>query len=331
MFSVPVVDIIFDQEVVIARGSASESQGYFVEGVVDLKLQEPTKVNDIVLKLVGTISLFTATKGWLHKTIVKQKWSLMDRSSGGKALAADTYQYRFNVFLPGSLPESVILELGEINYRLTAQVKRPAFARDVSASRLVTLRRDSLLYLEPQETLFANDQEIKLPIQDSIRLPTRTVLQGDSIPLQILFCHLIGHQIEKVSISIMEHVRYQSNISAYQTTKQIAKFKLDIQLEDLSQEKLLMLDLSSCEVRFSCNTSFIQVEHYLQVEFSSCECPDTDDLGPMAMRIPIWFAPKELQTAYDELPPYSGQLSGPENGSLPSYELIAQIPSPIVA
>ncbi|KAK9721806.1 hypothetical protein K7432_003128 [Basidiobolus ranarum] len=310
MFTLPTVHIQLDQDIVVARGSATESQGYFLKGVVNLELHEPTRIKDVTLELVGTVSLFSTNKGWLHKVLVKQKWSLLEGPKDVKARDADTYPHPFNIFLPGSLPESVNLEMGSISYVLNVQVKKAAFTRDVNVSKSVTLRRDSLMN---NETL-ASQTEFESSLQHLIHFPVKSILQGESIPFQVVLDHLIKRSIDTVMISVLENVKYRSSVSSsYQTVKQIAQFQFKIQPDDSSLEKHLVLDLSHCPVRFSCNTTYIKVEHELNIQFNDLQ---------KNISIPIWFAPKELGTAHDELPPYSEILPG----DLPSYDLISQLP-----
>ncbi|ORY04522.1 hypothetical protein K493DRAFT_296961 [Basidiobolus meristosporus CBS 931.73] len=205
--------------------------------------------------------------------------------------------------------------MGEVAYTLNVRVKRPTFTRDVKASKSLTLRRDSLVNFNTVDDLFSNPNSLAASLQQSIHFPIRAIVQGESIPLVIMVSHLIEHSINSLVISVREHVKYQSSVSAFQTVKHIARFHFKVYPDDIAEEKKVILNLSNCSVRFSCDTTYIQVEHELNIQFNHPTLQHD-------INIPIWLAPKELQTAYDELPPYSAGLSG--GLELPTYDLVSQ-------
>ncbi|CAG8534561.1 22414_t:CDS:2 [Rhizophagus irregularis] len=109
---------------IILHGSPEDSLGCFLRGELILNLTKPTKIKKIELTFLGKIRLF------------------IPRADG--EIASRIHTYPFELFLPGTLPESINTNVGRITYKLSARVLKSGVFTKIRKSQHVNILRTIL-------------------------------------------------------------------------------------------------------------------------------------------------------------------------------------------
>ncbi|KAI9253766.1 hypothetical protein BDA99DRAFT_416029, partial [Phascolomyces articulosus] len=155
-----------ESDQLVLYGTPSESAGCVLRGVLDVRVQEPTKVKAISLRFTGKMTIT-----WTERL----------------------YSYEFELPLPGDLPESThITSFYLVQYRLKATVQRTRLLPNNTAHQLIHMSRQMLPlqpeFLEP--VIVANQWTNKLDYEISI--PSKTYSHGDDIPISIRVTPLVS-------------------------------------------------------------------------------------------------------------------------------------------
>ncbi|RPA96687.1 hypothetical protein L873DRAFT_1693575 [Choiromyces venosus 120613-1] len=220
--TIPYCDIRLDDNVVVLRGTPEESAGALLKGTLAFCITESVPVRSITLSLVGVRRLHwqektsTVTTGVSVKSesvVFSKKWEFLEFSHKHPVtLRPDNYEYDFDAVLPGDLPESIEgLESAQIFYRLKAVIERPRFAQNITAKKhLRIVRTLSPGALELSQTMsvenFWPDK-----VEYSISIPTKAIVFGSSIPIDIILVPLLkGLTVGKV-ICVFKELHSFSN------------------------------------------------------------------------------------------------------------------------
>ncbi|KAK3316167.1 hypothetical protein B0H66DRAFT_604478 [Apodospora peruviana] len=219
-------EIRLDNDFIVFRGNEHESSGQLLKGVVVLCLISPLKVEEISLRLTGSLKLnwndtrVTSTGMTNHRVdrttvIYQHKWphlgDLPTRATDAAhpravTLEPGNYEYPFELMLPGDLTESVEgLREGTISYKLKATISRGFISSDIHAYKRLRIIRT----LDPSalEFLHAMSVENIWPnkVEYSIMVPQKAVVFGSSIPLETRFTPLLkGLELGDVTVKLME-------------------------------------------------------------------------------------------------------------------------------
>ncbi|KAK5995130.1 putative HECT-type ubiquitin ligase-interacting protein creD [Cladobotryum mycophilum] len=212
-------DIRLDDDFIVFRGGEQESSGQLLKGVVVLCLSTPLRIEDVHLRLVGTLRLHWADGGSStsgvssgHKldktsTILDHRWAPFIGTPGkSMTLPAGNYEYPFEFTLPGETAESVEgIPEASITYRLKATVRRGKLATDLHAYKHLRIIRT----LEPGalEFLHAMSVENIWPnkLEYSIVVPQKAVVFGGTINLEMRFTPLLkGLELGTITAKMME-------------------------------------------------------------------------------------------------------------------------------
>ncbi|KAH8903158.1 hypothetical protein BR93DRAFT_972091 [Coniochaeta sp. PMI_546] len=218
-------EIRLDSDFLVFRGNEHESSGQLLKGTVVLCLPSPLKVEDIHLRLTGTLHLsWTDSKVTptgisnqkVDKTsvILNHRWKPFvgigadDSSNATRAitLPAGNYEWPFELELPGNTSESVEgLPEASITYKLKATVARGKLAYDLHAYKRLriirTLESSALEFLHSMsvENIWPNKVEY------SILIPQKAIVFGSSVPLEMRFTPLLkGLELGDISIKLVE-------------------------------------------------------------------------------------------------------------------------------
>lgn len=223
--AVTLFEIRLDSDFVVFRGNEHESSGQLLKGTVVLCLPSPLRVEDIHLRLTGTLrmswtdSKVTPTgisnqKVDKNSTILTHRWQPFVGVGAADALTsarpitlpAGNYEWPFELLLPGSTSESVEgLPEASITYKLKATVARGKLAYDLHAYKRLriirTLESSALEFLHSMsvENIWPNKVEY------SILIPQKAVVFGSSIPLEMRFTPLLkGLDLGDIAIKLVE-------------------------------------------------------------------------------------------------------------------------------
>ncbi|KAF6843059.1 arrestin [Colletotrichum musicola] len=212
-------EIRLDNDFIVFRGGEDESAGQILKGSVVLCLPTPLKIEDVHLRLTGTLRLSwdyskTAASGVSSQkvdkttTLLNHRWAPFVGAAGGKntVLQAGNYEWPFEYTLPGNTPESVEgIPEASIVYKLKATVARGKLAYDLHATKPLRIIRT----LEPAalEFLHAMSVENIWPnkVDYSIIIPQKAVVFGATVPLQMRFTPLLkGLEMGEITVKMLE-------------------------------------------------------------------------------------------------------------------------------
>ncbi|KAM0246396.1 hypothetical protein ACHAQJ_010232 [Trichoderma viride] len=211
-------DVRLDDDFIVFRGNEQESSGQLLKGVVVLCLSSPLRMEDVHLRLIGTLRLHWSDPGSSTPGVTGQRVdrtiSILDHrfpafvGTHGKSmtLPAGNYEYPFEYTLPGDTAESVEgIPEASITYRLKATVSRGKFAYDLHAYKHLRIIRT----LEPGalEFLHAMSVENIWPnkIEYSIVIPQKAVVFGGTINMEMRFTPLLkGLELGDISAKMVE-------------------------------------------------------------------------------------------------------------------------------
>ncbi|KAF7721321.1 hypothetical protein EC973_004865 [Apophysomyces ossiformis] len=289
-----------ENDQLVMYGSPSESAGCVLRGIVQLSLQEPTKVKSINLYFNGTMTItWTEPLGNGHerlfrevRNVINHTWALLPRQSKQYQLPAGEYPYEFEMALPGCLPESIhVAKLYHVQYQLKAVVERSTFLPNHSVRRNIKLWRQILPFdSEFAEPIVVSNQWAgKLDYEISV--PTDTYTHGDQILVNIRATPLIrGVKIRYLSCTFKEYMtcratngwfsgrpRGQSRVLFHTSN---AKFGCDRHSQNASSSvmewstsQVIPIPRSTDDIQCSVQNSAVRIRHKLKFVLS-IENPD---------------------------------------------------------
>jgi hypothetical protein len=155
----------------------------------------------------GLIS--TTSRTVKHEEVFyEKKWNFIENNTGHTMyhIKPNNYEYPFQVHLEGTLPESVEgLAHAHVVYRLKARIIRGKFSHDITAKRHLRVIRT--LAPGTQELMQTMSVENLWPekVEYSISIPTKAVVFGTSVPIDIVLVPLLkGLSIGNVIVSLKE-------------------------------------------------------------------------------------------------------------------------------
>ncbi|KYK54904.1 hypothetical protein DCS_06865 [Drechmeria coniospora] len=211
-------DIRLDQDFIVFHGNELESSGRLLKGVVVLCLSSAMRMEDVRLRLTGTLRLTwtdsrSATPVLASQRIerttnlLEHRWAPFVGTHGkSMTLPSGNYEYPFEHLLPGDTPESVEgMPEASITYRLKATVGRGKLAYDLHAYKHLRIIRT----LEPGalEFLHAMSVENIWPnkVEYSIAIPQKAVVFGGTIHLEMRFTPLLkGIELGDIEVTLHE-------------------------------------------------------------------------------------------------------------------------------
>ncbi|KAK3381400.1 hypothetical protein B0H63DRAFT_524125 [Podospora didyma] len=211
-------EIRLENDFIVFRGNEHESSGQLLKGTVVLCLPAPLKIEDVHLRLTGTLHYgWTDTKvtptGISNQKVDKTsnffnyRWpQFVGGNNKGVTLPAGNYEWPFELMLAGNTTESVEgMREASITYKLKATVARGKLAYDFHTYKRLriirTLESSALEFLHAMsvENIWPNKVEY------SIIVPQKAVVFGSSIPLETRFTPLLkGLELGDITVRLFE-------------------------------------------------------------------------------------------------------------------------------
>ncbi|CAM1502007.1 Fc.00g039910.m01.CDS01 [Cosmosporella sp. VM-42] len=251
-------DIRLDNDFIVFRGNDHESAGQMLKGVVVLCLPSSLRMEDVRLRLIGTLRLSWAdmrgsTPGVSGQkvdktsTILEHRWpSFVGTHGKSMTLPAGNYEWPFELLLPGDTAESVEgIPEASITYRLKATVGRGKLAYDLHSYKHLRIIRT----LEPGalEFLHAMSVENIWPnkVDYSIVIPQKAVVFGGSVVMEMRFTPLLkGLELGDVTAKMMEiretHVTGATGLSIreHRAEREVSTWKWEVSREEHWQDMI---------------------------------------------------------------------------------------------
>jgi hypothetical protein len=204
-------DIRLENDFIVFRGSEHESAGQQIKGVVVLCLPSQLKMEDVRLRLTGTLRMNSSTtssqKGDRITTVLEHRWAPFYGNPGkSTTLPAGNYEYPFEYTLPGDTAETVAgMPEASITYRLKATVGRGKLAYDLHAYKHLRVIRT----LEPGALEFHHAMSVENTwpnkVDYSIIIPQKAVVFGGQINLSMRLTPLLkGLEMGKINVKLVE-------------------------------------------------------------------------------------------------------------------------------
>ncbi|KAK7415781.1 hypothetical protein QQZ08_012263 [Neonectria magnoliae] len=247
-----------DSDFIVFRGTEHESTGQLLKGVLVLCLQSSLRMEDVRLRLIGTLRHSWADprgsapgvsgqKVDKSTTILEHRWSPFVGTHGkSMTLPAGNYEWPFEYMLPGDTAESVEgIPEASITYRLKATVGRGKLAYDLHAYKHLRIIRT----LEPGalEFLHAMSVENIWPnkVDYSIVIPQKAVVFGGSVSMEMRFTPLLkALELGDITARLMEVreccVQGPSGLSIreHRTEREVAMWKFEVSREEHWQDMI---------------------------------------------------------------------------------------------
>ncbi|CAG8652561.1 9088_t:CDS:2, partial [Dentiscutata erythropus] len=213
------------------RGSPEESLGSFLRGDLILNLSKPMEIKKIEMKFVGNLRAYwTDSNKSYSENLINHIWSFLEPTISSSAtnrvsksrirlfsiisgsqshlIPAGVYTFPFELYLSGSLPETVNTKFGSINYKLTATATRPRFLFDLNTTLPVKIIRT--ISDQSQGVGVAICKEWKNKFRYEITMPNKAIRMGMPIEIDIrVFPHIKKLQVIDVEILLIETTTYK--------------------------------------------------------------------------------------------------------------------------
>ncbi|KAK0709776.1 hypothetical protein B0T26DRAFT_654179 [Lasiosphaeria miniovina] len=265
-------EIRLENDFIVFRGNEHESSGQLLKGTVVLCLPSSLKIEDIHLRLTGTLQYnwtdtkvtptgISSQKVDRTSTIFSHRWtpfagigapdgspnsSATATHTKGVILPAGNYEWPFELLLPGQTTESVEgMREASITYKLKATVARGKLAYDLHAYKRLriirTLESSALEFLHAMsvENIWPNKVEY------SIVIPQKAVVFGSSIPLETRFTPLLkGLELGDITIRLLEvhDILLQSHaahsVREHKKEKEIASWTIPMSRDEHWQDMI---------------------------------------------------------------------------------------------
>ncbi|ORY04170.1 hypothetical protein K493DRAFT_311465, partial [Basidiobolus meristosporus CBS 931.73] len=310
MHATTILDIQLESDTLIFNGSPSESAGALLRGKVVLRLKEPTKLRSLTLCLKGRAkTTWTESYGtkafanYAKRKLIDHEWVLLEPKKEGHLFPAGEYAYIFEYAFPGSLPETIHIDSGKVEYCLQAFAERSFLQRNLTCEKEVVVKRYTTSNEINESTDLSDVWEDK--VRYDVHVPMKCFGFGESIPLNIKVTSLMEQaHIKRVVCFLKESVTNR--------IPEINKFNVDHNWLRLCSEKFtpttrldttinVQIPTNSKSVHIDYHSELIRIRHTLQVKVEIERTSITDFL---IFDLPICILPAAHDEFFQDLPSY---------------------------
>ena len=276
-----------ERDVIVLQGDAFTSEGTLLKGVLVLSLTETIQAKNITLSLRGKARahwgelVYNAARAQVERQqraesiVFEHTWSFLPFEGKSKTVAAGNYEYPFEVFLPGDIPESVEgLQYGSVRYNMLATIERPSFAQNLVARKHLRVIR--ALSMDSFEMASTSSVDNTWPdkIEYAISTPTKYHPIGASITINLKLVPLKkGLTIQKITCVLKEYQSYaiehgyHGNPARKDTNRDIAELVIedlerDVNCWDIEETLQIPTSLNDCTQ--DCEVKYLTVRHRLR-------------------------------------------------------------------
>ncbi|CEF78382.1 unnamed protein product [Fusarium graminearum] len=236
-----------EQDLIVFWGNQYESSDQFLRGVVVLCLRSPIKIEEIKIRLDGTVRHgWLADPGVAHNTsIFKHKWPPLIGASGKSlTLPAGNYEWPFEFLMPGDTSESLDgLSDVSITYALRATINRGKLVRHTSCCKKLRIIRT----LAPTALEFMHNVSVEQTwtnkVDYSVSIPSKAVAFGSSVVLEIRITPLVkGVELDRIRVKLVEfhefsmHSRHYIYTRGHKSQREVSHWNFEVSREQHWQD-----------------------------------------------------------------------------------------------
>jgi len=299
--------IYLAEPVLFMRGEQGDAAGCFLRGDLVLSLARQSRLKNLQLKFEGrSITRWprgTSTAGLTpspgKKSIIQKReviddhqvilhvWEMLPAREDGTdhLLPSGVHTFPFELFLPGTLPETIETRLGSVKYSITANATRAGrLVRDITVNQEVRVVRDLPDYLIAESISIGRDWQGQLAYEISI--PHKAYPVGSEIPVEMHFQPITcGTQVCEVAVELLERICVNGGggdggpMRIRRTTEDVISLVTDSTCGDILESVLpssryLTIPLprrgswrsaSKSLLHLTCDTVHIKVSHHLRI------------------------------------------------------------------
>jgi hypothetical protein len=247
-------------------------------------------------------------------------------SSYKTSLSSGTHTYPFELFLPGSLPETTNTELGTVKYYLKAKAYRSRLSPKIRLLQEVEILRTLPDHINSQGIGFSREFNDLLSYE--INIPKKAYPLGQQIPIDMKISPYIKKlKVSGVRVQVIEKTTYTSCGQKVTDSREVARQNLETfgknRLMDDEEEgdignvyyqQMMDLTLPKClrPVHYSCTTPLISVAHDLKFSFlislprdvNARDVPNSIKHAELKISVPITILSCKAIEDYVTLPSY---------------------------
>ncbi|KAJ2717327.1 hypothetical protein H4R19_000079 [Coemansia spiralis] len=206
-----------DQPDIVLRGMADDSPGTVFSGRLIVHLCEPIRVKGLTMALEGHERLEWeyhnngAISTFLRETTpLTHTWSFFAAGDGRKVETwqAGRHEFPFSLAFPGSMPESIRIPYADVNYQLTATLRRTGFMQNIAARREVQVKRDLTFDGGFGHGAIDVENRWREMMEFRIAADADTFVPGDRMRARLAFQPLVKRMhLSKIGVVLKEYVR----------------------------------------------------------------------------------------------------------------------------
>ncbi|KAI8067598.1 hypothetical protein BC940DRAFT_333610 [Gongronella butleri] len=357
------LDLAVENDCLIMFGSAVESAGCTLRGVVRLSVAHTIKIKSLSVRFMGRAMLTycdslgnSSERLYQHEeqAVLDERVVCLEKQSKLHVVEAGVHTYQFEFAVCGNLPETThVANFIQVEYKLKALLERPAFIPNISTRQAIHLARQlyspfSPEFMEPVQMIKRHDD-----LEARVTLPTKIYAYGDTIDMTIelfaqnpairptvLTCNLkeyviIGHDVDDEDNARHGRHLYSNRITQFTRSQ-----------HDASWTKQLAIPVPSSRNQMHCDmdNDRVKVRHKFKLIFDFIDT-QSGIVKQMRIAIPITMCALSLNT--HELPAYESaaqdiaydadpssvirdlrqvDVQRPQNMGLPAYNDLDRLP-----
>ncbi|ORY05413.1 hypothetical protein K493DRAFT_375816 [Basidiobolus meristosporus CBS 931.73] len=306
------LEILLEQQVLAFNGSPPESAGALLRGSVILNLKEAISFVSLDLQLLGVVyqnwNEVRGNQSILHfsnNALVDRRWELVKPGPKNHTLPAGVHTFDFEYVFNGSLPVTIHLDNGGIEYKLEATLYRGFLRGNTVTRKEIIVRRYPDLFNSELAQAVHLCSEWSNILTYEISLPSRMVGFDENIPVDFKLDRIRSTtQILKVGCYIRENItnhipKADTNLVEESWIKLSSISPRELQSQSLS----LNVRISPRNVHFSCNTKWFTVDHILAFKVKLKDA----HLGTrvVSLEVPVLVLSSNTRDVVQSLPPYT--------------------------
>ncbi|ORX54055.1 hypothetical protein DM01DRAFT_1390367 [Hesseltinella vesiculosa] len=210
------IQVQLDADQLVLHGSPEEAGGVVLRGSLLITCREQTRIKAIHLKLTGNLQVHwvedvTGRSQRHHqdrRSVMSHEWDFLSTNKV-QHFNKGEHRFAFEYPIPGDAPASFQHQIGSMIYQLKAQVDRPTFHYNASASKTFQVSRVPLT----NDALHSNPQQIQNEWADkllySVQVPHQIHTPGSSIPVKFDFLPLMPNlSVARVRLVLKEYIQF---------------------------------------------------------------------------------------------------------------------------